>query len=158
MVDAGTPAVPGATHRGALARHGRGREADMAAHGHGASGSPMAFDLERLASISGDDAEFERELAGEYLAQTRKLLVQIAQSIESGDAATLRRDAHTLKGSSLTVGAEGLGAMGAELERNAGQADPALLSEVLARAQAGLAAAERLLDEYFGTDAYRKAA
>ena len=130
----------------------------METDGPGASGSPVGFDFERLASISGGDVEFEREVAAEYLAQSRQLLVQIAQSIESGDTATLRRAAHTLKGSSLTVGAEGLGAIGAELERNAGRTEPAPMSELLARAQAGLATTERLLDDYFGTDAYRKVA
>ena len=130
----------------------------MAADGSGASGSPAEFDFERLASISGGDADFEREIAGEYLAQSRQLLVQISQAIESGDAATLQRAAHTLKGSSRTVGAEGLGAISAELETNGSLADPATTAELLARAQAGLASTARQLDEYFGTDAYRKAA
>jgi HPt (histidine-containing phosphotransfer) domain-containing protein len=139
------------------ARH-VGREADMAADGFGTSGSPAEFDLERLASVSGGDVEFERELAGEYLTQSRQLLLQVAQSIERGDAATLRRDAHTLKGSSLTVGAEGLGAIAAELERKGRAADLSSMAELLARAQASLAATEWRLDDYFGTDTYRKAA
>ena len=87
--------------------------------------SPTEFDFARLVSISGGDADFEREIAGEYLTQTRQLLVQIAQAITSGDVATLRRAAHTLKGSSRTIGAEGLGEIAAELERLGGPTDMA---------------------------------
>jgi len=130
----------------------------MAANSFGTSGSPADFNFERLASISGGDAEFERELAGEYLAQSRQLLLQIVQSLETGDATTLRRSAHTLKGSSLTVGAEALGAIGAELERSGGPASPASTAEILARGHACLAATEQALDDYFGTNSYRKAA
>lgn len=130
----------------------------MATNGSGTGGSPADFDFERLASISGGDAEFERELAGEYLAQSQQLLLQIAQSLEIGDGATLRRAAHTLKGSSLTVGAEALGALGAELERSGAAAGPGSTVEILARAQARLATTEQMLDDYFGTDSYRKAA
>jgi len=130
----------------------------MATNGSGTGGSPADFDFERLASISGGDAEFERELAGEYLAQSQQLLVQIAQSLKIGDGATLRRAAHTLKGSSLTVGAEALGALGAELERSGGPASPGSTLEILARAQACLVTTEQVLDDYFGTDSYRDAA
>ncbi len=124
----------------------------------GAGSSPAQFDFARLASISSGDAEFEREISGEYLAQSRQLLVQMAQAIASGDVATLRRAAHTLKGSSRTIGAEGLGAISAELERKGGPESPAATTANLARVEAGLAATERALDDYFGTDAYRKAA
>ena len=130
----------------------------MAVDGFGESGSAAEFDFARLVSISGGDAEFESEIAGEYLAQTRQLLVQLADALGNGDVATLRRAAHTLKGSSLTIGAVTLGAIGVELERSGGPADPTTTTQCLARAQAALAATELLLDDYFGSGAYRKAA
>lgn len=126
--------------------------------GHGGKISPGAFDFERFTAISGGDAEFERELAGEYLSQSRQLLAQIAEGIERGDIQSIQRASHTLKGSSRTVGADALGQVGAELERTASHASSPVVAALYARAHAYLDSAERALDEYFGSDAYRTAA
>jgi HPt (histidine-containing phosphotransfer) domain-containing protein len=130
----------------------------MTLNGDGARGPAANFDFSRLALISDGDKDFEREIAGEYLGQSRQLLAQISEAIRSGDAPALRQASHTLKGSSRTVGAEGLGELGAELEQIEGQLDPAATAEKLGRAQACLLATERRLDEYFGTDGYRNVA
>ena len=121
-------------------------------------GAPAAkFDLARLAEISGGDVEFEQEIAGEYLAQARELCEQAARALETHDAVALSRAAHTLKGSSRTVGAEGVAQLAAELEASAADSTQAAASS-LARARACLVASERELDRHFGTDRYRKAA
>jgi two-component system sensor histidine kinase EvgS len=135
-----------------------GREATMARDGSGASGSPAEFDFDRLASISDGDDTFEREIARDYLAQARELVTRMGVSLERGDAPALQRDAHTLKGSSRTIGAEGLGSIGAEIERLAAGPDPTATRAALARGQSCLVATEQRLDDYFGTDDYRKAA
>ena len=130
----------------------------MARDGSGASGSPADFDFDRLASISDGDDSFEREIARDYLIQARELVSRMTVSLDRGDAPALRRDAHKLKGSSRTIGAEGLGAIGADLERLAGGPDLAATSAAIARGQSCLVTTERRLDEYFGSDGYRKAA
>jgi len=130
----------------------------MSRDGGASGGSPAGFDFARLASISDGDAEFEREICGEYLAQARELLTQIAAATAAGDTVALRRAAHTLKGSSRTIGAEAVATVTAEIERDPGGEKYPAGSACLDKLRAGLAAVERTLDGYFGTDAYRKAA
>ncbi len=125
--------------------------------GEGDGAQDPRFDLARLAEISGGDAEFEREIAGEFLGQARELFEEAARALETCDAAALRRVAHTLKGSSRTVGADGLARLAAELEELAAESTQGA-APALARALSCLVSTERELDRYFGTDRYRKAA
>ncbi len=76
----------------------------------------MEFDLEQLTAITGGDAEFEREVLGEYLNCTPEDVERIRQAIASSDPEALGRAAHALKGSSATVGAKSLAALAKELE------------------------------------------
>ena len=115
------------------------------------------FDPAQLKEISGGDTEFEREIASEYLDQAQGLLAAIAPALEGGDTAEIGRIAHTLKGSSRTIGAEAVAAISAELERIAASGDLALAAGVLERAAQALAEARGQLDDYFGSGAHRRA-
>jgi signal transduction histidine kinase/CheY-like chemotaxis protein/HPt (histidine-containing phosphotransfer) domain-containing protein len=61
--------------------------------------------LERLDEISGGDSEFEKELLGEFLRTAPILVEDAAKAIAARDAAAAQRAAHTLKGSSGSIGA-----------------------------------------------------
>jgi signal transduction histidine kinase/DNA-binding response OmpR family regulator len=61
--------------------------------------------LEHLDEISGGDSEFERELLGEFLRTAPILVEDASKAIAARDAATAERAAHTLKGSSGSIGA-----------------------------------------------------
>jgi len=123
------------------------------------SETPSAeFDLKRLAEISGGDGEFEREIAGEYVSQSRTLLDDLSRAIESGDPSALRRTAHTLKGSSRTIGAQGVAGLAAQIERLDPTTNAEAAAAVLGRARASLSVVEQTLDGYFGSDEYRRAA
>jgi two-component system sensor histidine kinase/response regulator len=61
--------------------------------------------LERLDEISGGDTEFEKELLGEFLRTAPILVEDAAKAIAAKDTATAQRAAHTLKGSSGSIGA-----------------------------------------------------
>ena len=61
--------------------------------------------FESLRKILGDDAQ---ELTRSYLDESAELLKAMKQSLEQKDWEGLDRSAHTLKGSSLTIGAKGL--------------------------------------------------
>lgn len=122
------------------------------------SGAPEAqFERGRLHEISGGDAEFERELAGEYVTQAWALLAEIGSALERSDPELLRRSAHTLKGSSRTIGAQGVADLASQLEKLAGQAGP-LATTLVGRIRAALTSTQQILDRYFGSDAYRRAA
>jgi HPt (histidine-containing phosphotransfer) domain-containing protein len=121
-------------------------------------GSPSAqLDLERLLEISGGETEFEREIVAEYLEQTRALFQSARRALETNDAAVLRRVAHTVKGSSRTIGAEGVAALAAALEESIGDS-PAGVPALLERGLACLIATEQAFQQYFASDRGREAA
>lgn len=124
----------------------------------GMPGPPSAeLDLERLSEISGGEAEFEREIVAEYLEQAWALLESATHALESKDTAALRLVAHTLKGSSKTVGAEGVARVAASLEAltaDSRHGAAPLLGLVLAC----LTATESEFERYFDTERGREAA
>jgi HPt (histidine-containing phosphotransfer) domain-containing protein len=61
--------------------------------------------------------DFAREMQTLFLAETPALLTKIQESVATRDAENLRRAAHTLKGSSNSVGAKRLGGLSFELEK-----------------------------------------
>ena len=129
----------------------------MAKDGGGAGTPPEEFDFARLAEISGGDAEFEREIAGEYINQAWTLLEEIARTPAARDPDARRRAAHTLKGSSRTIGALTVAVLAAQLER-LGREDDTAAAALLDHARASLGATQAVLDGHFGSDAYRRAA
>ncbi len=74
------------------------------------------FDFKVLSEVTGDDPAFERELLEEFLHATRDLLERQRGAAEAGDVGTLEKAAHSMKGSSRTLGAEGLGRYASEIE------------------------------------------
>jgi CheY-like chemotaxis protein len=70
--------------------------------------------LRQLQEAGGPDI-FE-ELIGLYLQDTPTRLVALREAVEAGRADTLKTIAHTLKGSSGSMGAQGMSAICAELE------------------------------------------
>jgi HPt (histidine-containing phosphotransfer) domain-containing protein len=80
-----------------------------------------------LLKMTGDDHEFVDDLIDTYLADAVDQLAGLDAAIEAADATALTRPAHSLKSSSLNVGALELGRLGRELEEQgrAGQLDGA---------------------------------
>lgn len=67
----------------------------------------------------GDNDEFLREIAGIFLDDTPQRIVELDQSLAAGDLATFTRAAHSIKGSSSNLGADGLRAAAELLEHRA---------------------------------------
>lgn len=65
----------------------------------------MLLDEAVLRQSCGDDQDFARELFGEYETRVQELLVHIRACLDAGRHDDIRRAAHELKGSSLTLGA-----------------------------------------------------
>ncbi|MCX4247239.1 response regulator [Paraliomyxa miuraensis] len=66
--------------------------------------SPV-LDLSTLREAFDDEMSEIRALLDEYLVQTDEMMATLRQALASGDAETVRRQAHTLKGASGSVGA-----------------------------------------------------
>jgi len=71
---------------------------------------------ERLQEMAGGDAGFLKEMVETFLADAPGMLAEMHQSLEQGDAATLRRIAHSLKSNSADFGAKELSDLCRELE------------------------------------------
>jgi HPt (histidine-containing phosphotransfer) domain-containing protein len=76
-----------------------------------------------LNEITGGDAEFIAELLGDFVSQTPALMEQITTALAQGDAATVGKVAHALKGSARAIGADELAAIAFELEQAGKQGD-----------------------------------
>jgi len=72
--------------------------------------------LSELQETTGDDPDFVRDLVETYLADVPLQLTGIDEAIAANDAEALVRPAHTLKSSSITLGALRLGEVSRTLE------------------------------------------
>jgi CheY-like chemotaxis protein/HPt (histidine-containing phosphotransfer) domain-containing protein len=72
--------------------------------------------LERLRDVAGGDAEFLSEMFQTFLAEAPGMLAEMHQALKTGDGATLRRAAHSLKSNSANFGAMALSQKCRELE------------------------------------------
>lgn len=65
----------------------------------------MLLDVTVLLQSCGGDEEFARELFGEYQQRVTELIVVMQESLRNDRHEDIRKAAHELKGSSLTLGA-----------------------------------------------------
>ena len=110
--------------------------------------TPSVMRFERLKEISGDDPEFEREVLGDFLESAPEQMARARRALAAGDGRELEQAAHSLKGSSRTLGAEILGGVLQELEAagKSGDLDAARVRFELAEQE--LARVRELLEEY----------
>lgn len=78
---------------------------------------PGAWDT--LEEMVGHDADFLAEMIDTFLEDAPGLIAELDGAITIGDAAALRRAAHTLKSNSRTFGALRLGDLGQAIEEHA---------------------------------------
>src|SRR5262249_34384510 len=84
---------------------------------------PEVLDTARLAEITDGDVDFERELLNQFLQVSPALVSETDAAIAAGEAAGARANAHTLKGSGRTLGADRFGEACLKLETFAAQGD-----------------------------------
>ena len=78
--------------------------------------SSLVLNRNMLSESTGGDDEFAQELFGDLIPRAHSLREAIAQALEQNGADAVRKAAHELKGSCLTLGAEKLAAVARELE------------------------------------------
>jgi HPt (histidine-containing phosphotransfer) domain-containing protein len=82
--------------------------------------SPIdAATMANLLEITGGDQGFVDELVDTYIAEGARIVGELVAAAEAGSVADLVRPAHSLKSSSLNVGALALGELCRQLEHDA---------------------------------------
>ena len=76
----------------------------------------MRFDKERLLEAGMGDPEFTRELADMMLTDSSERLQKLRAAVEAEQWEAAGREAHSLKGAALNVGANDLARLCAEVE------------------------------------------
>jgi two-component system sensor histidine kinase/response regulator len=103
----------------------------------GASNSVLAVidgdQLGSLRALDGGDGVFFAALVESFLTSSGAFVRSLTAAAQDGDGAALGREAHRFKGEAATLGASGLAAMCAELERIADPFDAAEVAGVLHR-------------------------
>jgi HPt (histidine-containing phosphotransfer) domain-containing protein len=93
----------------------------------------VLFDKEAFLDVLDNDEELLREIVADYLADSQRILTEIAALLASagnGDDYELRRLVHTLKGSSANLHAQLMREAAIRLEHAIKQQEPVDLSEV----------------------------
>jgi len=109
----------------------------------GAEAAP--FDVSKsLAMLEGDEALF-MELAACFLRELPGQLAEVRRAVESGNAGSLERTAHRLKGSTATFGANGAYDLAQLLERQGREGKVEGSRELLARLEVELERMRRFL-------------
>ncbi len=91
------------------------------------------LDKECLQDIGGGDPDFLQHLIDEYVRTVTARVDEMKIALESDNRPRLRFHAHTLKGTSRTIGAAALGRLFEEIESRSESGDMTQLPELLAR-------------------------
>ena len=108
--------------------------------------STAALNREYLRMMCGDDPVFEREIVGEFMGLADQMLTEISEAIRTADPKRLSEAAHSLKGSSRSLGAAPLGDLCEEFE-TAGRQGLAMGADDLERLRAEYARVESEIRE-----------
>jgi HPt (histidine-containing phosphotransfer) domain-containing protein len=95
----------------------------------------------------GDDADFVGELVDEYLADAPRQLDAMRAAVASGSIDELTRASHTLKGTSLNVGAAALAEICRGIEQRARAGEWTGVEGLIGEAEQAFGAASAALDE-----------
>ncbi|MBI5820834.1 MAG: Hpt domain-containing protein [Verrucomicrobia bacterium] len=87
--------------------------------------------IERLREIG--DVAFLKDVFSAFDSDTARRLVAMREMLATGDVTGLKRAAHTIKGSSLNVGASNLTAISLQLEQLAGSGKLEGAAELITR-------------------------
>ncbi len=107
---------------------------------------PPVLDRNQLLEMTDGEVEFEHELLSTYRDSATLTLERLRAALSSGELTEAIREAHTLKGASLNVGAMALGECAAAIEKAARGGDLALAREEAGRLEAHEAALWAELD------------
>jgi CheY-like chemotaxis protein len=113
------------------------------------------FNREDFLDRTMGDRALASEVVGLFLADSPHLLTQLSDAISAGDAGGAQRFAHTLKGSSGSMGGETLSKIAAQMQDAGSEGNLPRLAALLPEARAALQKLSSLLEQEFalGTSA-----
>ena len=111
-------------------------------------GEPPPVDMERLRELTDGTESGVRDLVKLYLEQTSEQLQQLEAAIKAGEAAEVRRLAHSCAGASSTCGMSGIVPMMREMERQGFEAKLAKTGAVCADAAREFVRIRTFLESY----------
>lgn len=91
----------------------------------------MLLDVTVLLQSCGGDEDFARELFGEYQQRVTELLASMREAFAANNVEDIRKAAHELKGSSLTLGASEMAQISRTIEDGCKAGQTASLAEWL---------------------------
>jgi len=74
-------------------------------------------DIKHLEEITGGESEFKREIIELFFQDTGEHLSRLKKALDEGNATALEREAHTVKGAGVNMGADKFGELALALER-----------------------------------------
>ena len=107
------------------------------------------FRVSRLLESCDDDDELARDVVADFLDTAPSLMDRLARAVAGGDAVHARLEAHSLKGSAQTLGAEALAGAGLDMEEAAKHGELSRAPSLLARIEDEFRRALPALEEYF---------
>jgi len=132
-----------------------GEDADAAADHNAAGGTPATaldhappIDLEHVRAAYGDSQEQLHDTLTLFVDLTRSRLVELGSALSKRDHETVNRLAHTIKGSSLSIGANKLADLARELGQAATRNDDALLPSIYRAMMENFARLEQFVTGY----------
>ncbi|NJR21312.1 MAG: PAS domain S-box protein [Richelia sp. CSU_2_1] len=102
-----------------------------------------AVDLKRLHEISGADLEFEREILQAFVTDAGSYLAAAKSAIAAGDAETVARRAHQIKGVSATAAVRLMPEIAAQLQNLAQSNDLEAAAQIIAELETILAGVQQ---------------
>ena len=81
------------------------------------------FNFAQLEEVTAGDPDFTRELLEEFTADIPNSLDRLKDALNQGDCDGVLLEAHSIKGSSMSLGAQALGDSAGLLENKAAQGD-----------------------------------
>jgi PAS domain S-box-containing protein len=88
-------------------------------------------EIERIQEITDGDPEFEQELIESYLSDTRRRLAELESAVQEKNGEEVKRQTHTIKGSSANAGAKGLQEIARRMELVDAAETPGMALELL---------------------------
>lgn len=113
--------------------------------------SDTPVDLTRLTNDFGDDRDFLIEIYTTYLTDCGERIGQLKAAIQANDDQKCAFTAHSIKGASANVGADGVQAIASEMEQAAKQSETAGLAGDFEALQIEFSSAEKYIREFLGT-------
>jgi HPt (histidine-containing phosphotransfer) domain-containing protein len=106
-----------------------------------------SLNLKHLDEVTEGDDEFKREIIGLFFEDAAERLSLLIKAVDGGDAATLEREAHALKGAGRNLGAERFGELALSLEMKAKSGSLQGAQEILAELETEFKHVQHVLEQ-----------